>query len=596
MAGDGKSRPGVYAWAVLIATVALVVFFRLRLLDLPLERDEGEFALMGQMILDGKPPYGEAYNLKPPGIYLAYAGVMAVFGQSPSGIHAGLLVVNLLSALFLFFIVRILRGDETAALSTAAFVALSAMPKVLGLSAHATQFVILPALWGIWILLRRREGSPGVGSVLGGGPLAGGIAVAGRDAPPVSDVPPVGIGWAGFLMGVSFLVKQPGIFFLLLGAVMVMRPVGRGDHGRAGGRPWIDIVLYGFGALIPVFLCLVWLWSAGVFDRFWFWVVDYALKYGTQVGYVEAIDIAWSVGLSVAVPSLVVLAVAVAGARSVAGTRSIAGSSALTGTRANPRDAVRDVAAREERFFIFAFLAASALAVAMGFHFRRHYFVLLIPAVSILFGVGVGRIREWLSRSDAKPRFGESAAAKIAALAAAVAIAQTVVAGWPVYFAADADRASREMFGTNPFVESPLIGEKIRGMTAEGERVAVVGSEPQIYFYAHRPPATGYLYTYSLVEDQPYAATMRDEMIAEITRSRPRVIVYVNTPTSWLLRPKSDLSIFRWMEEYAVKEGYRVEGIVDVISPTQTVSLWGEDAARYTPRTRAFVRILKRAE
>jgi hypothetical protein len=562
MAEAKKSRAGVYASLILIAAVLIVVFIRLRLLDLPLERDEGEFALMGQMILDGKPPYGEAYNIKPPGIYLAYAGVMAVFGQTPSGIHAGLLAANLLCALFLFLIVRTIRDGETAAISTAAFVALSAMPKVLGLSAHATQFVLLPALWGMWILLKERGGSP-----------------SGRAADPDvrSDRPggaPVGIAWAGVLMGASFLIKQPGIFFILLGGVLVARRARSGKAGEADGgggrRVVVDLSLYTVGVAIPVVVSLLWLWTAGVFGRFWFWVVDYALKYGSQVGFVEGLDIAWSVGSSIVLASLAVLALAVAGALALK----------------------RDASARGGRFFIVGLIVASALAVAMGFHFRRHYFVLLIPAVTILFGIGVGWIRERLSGD--KRRSG--LAAPIAALVAALAIAHTFVAGWPVYLAKDGNDASRAMFGTNPFVESPLIGEKIRQMTKEGDRVAIVGSEPQIYFYAHRTPATGYLYAYSLVEDQPYAAVMRNEMIAEIERSRPAVIVYVNTPTSWLLRPGSDLSIFRWMEEYAVKEGYRLEGIVDVISLTQTVSLWGEEAARYTPRTKAFVRILKRPD
>jgi len=39
----------------------------------PLDRDEGEYAYFGQLLLEGVPPYAGAYNLKVPGIYGAYA-------------------------------------------------------------------------------------------------------------------------------------------------------------------------------------------------------------------------------------------------------------------------------------------------------------------------------------------------------------------------------------------------------------------------------------------------------------------------------------------------------------------------------------------
>ncbi|HEX9047764.1 MAG TPA: hypothetical protein VF988_12125, partial [Verrucomicrobiae bacterium] len=89
-------RSGVFQrpWTFwfMVAVLAVVALGRLRLLDFPLERDEGEYAYAGQLILQGVPPYAEAYNMKFPGTYLAYAGIMALFGQSPAGIHFGVLL------------------------------------------------------------------------------------------------------------------------------------------------------------------------------------------------------------------------------------------------------------------------------------------------------------------------------------------------------------------------------------------------------------------------------------------------------------------------------------------------------------------------
>lgn len=68
-------------WLV-VATILLVALVRLRLLNLPLERDEGEYAYAGQLMLQGVPPYQLAGNMKFPGTYAAYAIIMAGFGQT----------------------------------------------------------------------------------------------------------------------------------------------------------------------------------------------------------------------------------------------------------------------------------------------------------------------------------------------------------------------------------------------------------------------------------------------------------------------------------------------------------------------------------
>jgi len=78
----------------------------------------------------------------------------------------------------------------------------------------------------------------------------------------------------------------------------------------------------------------------------------------------------------------------------------------------------------------------------------------------------------------------------------------------------------------------------------------VVGSEPQIYFYARRRAATGYVYTYALMEPQPYAASMQHHMIQEIEAHNPRFVVFVRVPPSWLMTPNSDETIFQWFDEY----------------------------------------------
>ena len=123
-------------------------------MDVPLERDEGEYAYAGQLILQGVPPYRLACNMKLPGTYAAYAGIMAVFGQSARGIRLGLLLVNLATAALLFLLGRRLFDEPTGAAAAAAFALLSLSQGVYGVFAHATHFVLLPALAGLYLLAR----------------------------------------------------------------------------------------------------------------------------------------------------------------------------------------------------------------------------------------------------------------------------------------------------------------------------------------------------------------------------------------------------------------------------------------------------------
>ena len=93
-------------WTSLLFILLSTAVVRIRLLDAPLERNEGASAYVGQLILHGIPPYGESFGLEMPGLYGLYAISMAFFGQSIRGIHFGLFLVNAVTIIFLFFVVK----------------------------------------------------------------------------------------------------------------------------------------------------------------------------------------------------------------------------------------------------------------------------------------------------------------------------------------------------------------------------------------------------------------------------------------------------------------------------------------------------------
>src|SRR5262245_65828122 len=70
--------PARWAWILLALVIVSTGLIRARLLDFPLERAEGEFASVGQLMLHGVPPYRHARNMKLPGTSASYATVRAL--------------------------------------------------------------------------------------------------------------------------------------------------------------------------------------------------------------------------------------------------------------------------------------------------------------------------------------------------------------------------------------------------------------------------------------------------------------------------------------------------------------------------------------
>ena len=534
---DSPAGHAVWYWCIFLAILFVVIGIRIRLLGLPLERDEGEFALMGQMMLKGIPPYQEAYNLKFPGIYGAYAIILAVFGQSPVGVHLGLLVVSLLTTAFLFLLVRKLFDSSAAAVAAASFSVLSIHPPLLGFSAHATHFVILFAVAGLYFLL---------------------CALERRSRPLL-----VG---SGVLFGFAMLMKQPGIFFLCAGVTVLVMYSRKETKELNRLIKQIGIFLAGF--CLPLAVSAVWLALAGVFQRFWFWTVTYAVTYGKENS------------LSTGIHDFFVRTPMIIGAAIFLWLLAALGMTSLWW----------NVRARPHRAFSIVFLLASFAALSMGLYFRRHYYVLLLPFLATMIGIATASIAEQLTSKLLSGKLVHSIVPAIFLLACLYSFYEQR----SVFFTLSTTDACRMMFGDNPFPESMDIGTKLHDMTSPGDRIAVVVSEPQLYFYSHRLPATGYLYTYSLMEQQPYALQMQEEMIRQIESAMPRCIVYVSNSYSWQASPESNHHIFEWFNEFIRRGSYEIAGVVDISLSEPSTQLWGDASQGYNFTSPNYIVVFRR--
>jgi hypothetical protein len=131
-----------------------------------------------------------------------------------------------------------------------------------------------------------------------------------------------------------------------------------------------------------------------------------------------------------------------------------------------------------------------------------------------------------------------------------VSVGAVLIGNGSVWFTMSPRRAVEEIYASSLFGDTRDTAEFIRTNTTPGARIAVIGSEPEICFYARRRSATGHLYTYPLMEQHRYALNMQEEFIREIETNQPAYVVYVNNNLSWLVRPESEKRLFEWWPAY----------------------------------------------
>lgn len=525
---------GVTAWPLLLVSalgICAALALRLRFLDLPLERDEGVYAVIAQQIMAGLPPYESTHDMRFPGIYAVYALLLSIFGSTHTGLHGALLVTNAVSCALLYGLAQNLAGRAVGFSAAALFAVLSLGPAVQGLWANNEHFVLPPVLGGLWLLR---------------------VALERRDR--------LRLLGAGLLLGIAPTVKQHGLFFPAAAAVMVL--AGSRRHPRS--ERVVDLCTLGLGIGIPSALIAAALAWAGVFDEFWFWTVRYAGQYASRIPLERGLGYLSIHGANLLREAWPAFALA------------LLGIGALMWDRRWQRI----------RGFALGFIASSALCVVPGFYFRPHYFALLLPAASVSAALGIEAI------ANAAGRLHSAAFRWLAAGLLAAALGYPLFADRGFYALSPPD-AARAVYFPNPFPEALEIGAFIREHTRPGETIAVIGSEPQIYFYAGRPPATAWIYTYPMMEPHPLALTMQQEMVAEIEAARPAFVVYVGSPLSWLVRPGSPQHILRWAASYTSRD-YRRVGAVELISADRSVVLWGEEAANYRALSPNFLWVFER--
>jgi len=500
--GAAPSRPDrrrrLWTWLAWAAVAVFYALVRVPLLDVPLERDEGAFGLVGQAILRGGLPYRDVFDYKPPGVFYLYALALTAVPPTAAGIHAFAHAWNFGTLLFVAALASALAGSRAALWAAWVYAVASAAPSVEGFMAGAELFMLLPMVASVWLMLV-------------------GLRVEGvRRA--------VWLAASGACGAAAFWIKQPAA------ASLALVPLYLAVH-YGGGR--LTLALRAFGAwlggavAVSLAVCLPFL-AAGVFGELVYW----AFPRGATYLWWRAE--AWSTVLLARVTELGrdhwLLAVLALGATAWA-------------VRTRRRDG----------WVSPAFLALSFVGASHTPHVYPHYLAQIGPALALAAGSGLATLHDtWLA---VRPR-----ALRVAGVAAlAVLVVGIPAAARPWYWIApDPTTVSLSVLGPQAFEAGPLLAGYLRERMAPDAWMFVYGSEPQVPFQAERRSANPYVLIYPLTTDGPRHREFQKRTWATIERVRPEYILIVHTFGTSRQSPGSDPFLQRPLFE-PLESAYRIE-------------------------------------
>jgi|SRR6056297_106024 len=524
----GKDNNTV-AW--LLGAVLLMLFFsylRWPYLEMPLDRDEGTYLVIGKQVAEGQLPYSGVYEMKPPGLFYTYAVLAAVGAYDFEGARGYTLIIYGLNGFLLFLLLRRRDWQWGALAAQMAFYAVSMDPYLHGYALLSEPLMILSFLTGLLILTYSRQHLM--------------YALAG-----------------GLLIGWSVWIKQNMVFPLFFLGFWACYRIWV-SHDLSRRRVAYAIV----GALLGPLLTTVWivLQSGGSDMMYWIWTYP-AQVYTQSISWTEGMEYLKTF-MSYSAPHTAlwtVLALMGFGAHFFLKVGAWGRATPLL-------------------FFVFSFLAVSP-----GLRFYGHYWILLLPALAL----GVGALWEFLDVQ--LKRFLSDRPAKLVFLAFTLSVCgYHVYDQREVYIQPDVERWSRLSYGNNPFWEIRDIAAKLREYGRPDAKVAVMGSEPQLYVYLNQVPFTTHTFVTFLNKRHPRRGAMRSEFTSDVQRVQPKYIVFVNHPYSWSIAEGDHRDVHAWAYRYS-KNNYKPIGLYEMDGTARDARIWSDKSAQLQPKASRFIQV-----
>jgi hypothetical protein len=493
-----RPAPAIADVVLAVVCVGAVAFFLAELCTFGYGRDQGIYAMVARAILAGKMPYRDAWDFKPPGIFVIYALSRALLGRAEVGIRLVEALGLAATALAMVRLSGAWWGDRRIGLLGGVVAVIAHVQLDFWHTAQPESFGGMLTIFALLAL----------GPLLSGTALSTGARLRDRDARRRLVL-------AGVLFGCAGLLKPP----LAGGGAVVAAALGLRVLEAQGGitrrslgaaiRPAAMILA---GGAAPFVVCLAWFAARGALGSLWEVLFVFTPRY-TALGWVGETT----------------SGMAYWGFTEWLCTYSSLATVGFLLCLGFPR-------APRERFgvrLIGAIIALHVVGVTMQGKFFPYHYGATWPLTGLLAGLGFFRLWERLA-----PRGPAGVAAFFALFVIAglgrsalkdteLSFYQRTLQRISIFTSSPRDQAALDRLASVADVNAGAnreVAALLHARVPEGRAVFVWGFEPVIYDWADRSPATRYLYDVpqrvAWAKDEARSALMRD-----LEAGRPAAIV-----------------------------------------------------------------------
>jgi hypothetical protein len=495
-------------YIALIGVIVVTLLLALPVLTYPLGRDQGEFAVIGRGLLQGRVPYVDLWNPKPPAVFLVYAAAMSVFGQTA----AGLRVLDLLIAPVLLGSVAVV-GNRLFNYRVALFAAI-----LFGVFYFTETFWTLTQNDGIALL-----------------PMCLAMVCA-LEAASASRRRWLWALGAGVMMGATFWFKYPFALFALALISGYLLQYGAG----AGARPplpdslravaWRFLPPFALGTAAVLLAGALWLVSIGAWDAF---VESVRLTAGyTTFGLEPTLTLTttyafrwshWGLLFILAALGILGLFIAPRIRAALADTQNSVlhtQHSALT----------EHTSLVLPYLFLLVWLVVAFLIMLVQLRGYDYHWLPLLPPLALLGAVGLVRLLNLLILVLELPRSMSRWLDANIAFALFVILAASTYPRSLAYLTGQQDRARYyDQFVTgaaSEFVagDTQRVVEYLRARVEPGDSLYIWGFRPEVYFLSALQPPTRFIFQFPLVAPW-YPASWREENVDVLWAALPPYVL-----------------------------------------------------------------------
>lgn len=472
---------------LLALTLLSLLLLGLPILSYPLGGDEAMFAIAAETLMRGQHLYLDIWDLKPPAIYLLYAGLFSIGGVNATLIWCFDLAWTLLTC-FLIYLLGSRMYNSGVGLVAAFAYGTAYFPYDYANMAQTDSFMVLPIVAAIYFAYRSRDGHSG--------------------------------SWmfaAGLMLGLSFWLKYTGVVFVPIVVLVLLWP-------KVARDGFFGKVLAGIaGFLLVAAAFLAYIFFNGIWSGF---IATLAANTGyNNYGFGGTLGQAvtrllegillFHIGLW-----LLALVPLIKDLRSgKAGLLSLKGSANLL-------------------LWLWLVLAFAALLIQQKLY--PYQWIPMLAPLSLITARGFFAVLEWPRWSDAIPRLNPRLLRPLLLVLLLLIVGSRILKEdlilYPQFIAYSTGLISESEYALNfgsrasggsANLDRITVAHAIVANTQPDQKILVWGYVPEIYWLANRQPASRFAFNYPLVAPW-YPGEWKQEFMNTITANPPAYFIIVH--------------------------------------------------------------------